>query len=185
MISSYLCRIFLLGLYRLIPCTKISLFNFFKLSLLRFLGLNVPSNNVFIDAGFRFIKPSNITISAFTSFGHDNHFWAFNPIIIGPYVQTAKDLLIISGTHDLTTFEAINDGQPVVIEAGCWIGARVTILHGVTIGKGSVIGAGSLVNKDIPPFSIAAGNPCKVIRHREPSGLTVSPFGDYDIFTLR
>ena len=58
-------------------------------------------------------------------------------------------------------------------------------MHGVTIGKGSVIGAGSLVNKDIPPFSIAAGNPCKVIRHREPSGLTVSPFGDYDIFTLR
>ena len=81
----------------------------------------MPSNNVFIDAGFRFIKPSNITISAFTSFGHDNHFWAFNPIIIGPYVQTAKDLLIISGTHDSTTFEAINDGQPVVIEAGCWI----------------------------------------------------------------
>ena len=53
---------------------------------------------------------------------------------------------------------------PVTIEDGCWIGGGVIILPGITIGKGSVIGAGSVVTKNIPPDSLAAGNPCRVIR---------------------
>ena len=49
---------------------------------------------------------------------------------------------------------------------GVWMGARVLIINGSRIGKGSVIGAGSLVNKDIPPYSIAVGNPVRVIDSR-------------------
>ena len=54
--------------------------------------------------------------------------------------------------------------QPVRIGNGCWICANVTILPGVTIGDGCVIGAGSVVSKSIPANSLAAGNPCRVIR---------------------
>lgn len=54
--------------------------------------------------------------------------------------------------------------EKVVIEDDAWIGANVTILPGVTIGRCSIIGAGSVVTKDIPPNCIAAGVPCKVIR---------------------
>lgn len=53
---------------------------------------------------------------------------------------------------------------PVVIGAGCWIGAGVTILPGVEIGDCSVIAAGSVVTKSIPPFSVAAGVPAKVVK---------------------
>lgn len=53
--------------------------------------------------------------------------------------------------------------KPVKIERGCFIGTNSTILMGVTIGHHSVIGAGSVVNKSIPPYSLAAGVPCKVI----------------------
>ena len=52
----------------------------------------------------------------------------------------------------------------ITIEDNCWIAASVTICGGVTIGVGSVIGAGSVVTKDIPPNSLAVGNPCRVIR---------------------
>jgi acetyltransferase-like isoleucine patch superfamily enzyme len=52
------------------------------------------------------------------------------------------------------------------IEANVWIGFGSIVLSGVTIGEGSIIGAGSVVTKDVPPFSIVVGNPAHIIRHR-------------------
>lgn len=54
----------------------------------------------------------------------------------------------------------------VLIEQGAWIGAGTVILPGVSIGRNSVIGAGSIVTKSIPPMSVAAGNPARLIRSR-------------------
>ena len=58
---------------------------------------------------------------------------------------------------------AVNEAAPVVIGNRVFIGARVTILKGVQIGDGSIIGAGSVVTNDIPPNSLAAGQPAKII----------------------
>lgn len=55
-------------------------------------------------------------------------------------------------------------GKPITIESNCWLASNVTVCGGVTIGEGCVIGAGSVVTKSIPPYSLAAGNPCRVIR---------------------
>ena len=55
-------------------------------------------------------------------------------------------------------------GKPITIQSNCWIASNVIITVGVTIGEGCVIGAGSVVTRDIPPNSLAAGNPCRVIR---------------------
>jgi acetyltransferase-like isoleucine patch superfamily enzyme len=55
----------------------------------------------------------------------------------------------------------------ITVEDDCWLGSGVRVLDGVTIGRGSVIGAGSVVTKDIPPYSIAVGVPAKVIGERE------------------
>jgi len=61
--------------------------------------------------------------------------------------------------------------SPVRIGSDCWIGEKATVLRGVTIGRGSVIGAQSVVTRDIPPYSVAVGNPARVIRRRgEPPG---------------
>jgi len=56
--------------------------------------------------------------------------------------------------------------QGIVIEDNCWLGHNVTVLDGVIIGKGSIIGAGSVVNRNIPPFSVAVGTPARIIRNR-------------------
>lgn len=55
--------------------------------------------------------------------------------------------------------------EPVTIGDNVWIGGDVVILPGVTIGSGVTIGAGSVVTRDIPPHTVAAGNPCRVIKH--------------------
>ncbi|WP_279145834.1 DapH/DapD/GlmU-related protein, partial [Clostridium tyrobutyricum] len=56
-------------------------------------------------------------------------------------------------------------GKEVVIEDDVWIGEMVCILPGVRIGKGSIIGAGAIVTKNIPKYSIAVGNPAKVVKN--------------------
>jgi acetyltransferase-like isoleucine patch superfamily enzyme len=58
---------------------------------------------------------------------------------------------------------------PVVIEPGCMIGEHAVVLPGVTIGRNSWIGANAVVTDDIPPYSIAAGVPAKVIRRMDPA----------------
>lgn len=93
-------------------------------------------------------------------------------IKIGNYVMIAHNVLIIGGNHaiDRIDIPMILQGEgkqgDINIEDDVWIGAGAIILTGVSIGKGSVIGAGSVVTKNIPPYSIAAGVPAKVIKKR-------------------
>ena len=59
------------------------------------------------------------------------------------------------------------ESAPVVIEDNVWIGQYSTILKGVTIGKGSIVATRAVVTKDVPPYSIVAGNPAKVVKKIE------------------
>lgn len=58
--------------------------------------------------------------------------------------------------------------EAITVEDHAWLGARVTILPGVTIGRGAVVGAGSVVTESAPPFSVVAGAPARVVRRLEP-----------------
>ena len=89
-------------------------------------------------------------------------------ITIGNHVMIGPNVTLVTATHPISPKLRENNLQynmPVTIKDGVWIGANVTVLPGVTIGKNSVIGAGSVVTKDIPDNVVAYGNPCKV--HRE------------------
>lgn len=59
-----------------------------------------------------------------------------------------------------------DDDLPVIIEDETWIGCNVTILKGVTIGRGAIVSAGSVVTKDVPCYSIVGGIPAKVLKYR-------------------
>ena len=94
-----------------------------------------------------------------------------NSVFIGPNVVMAtaihplcyedRNSFFNTKTGTVTNLEYT---APITIEDNCWIAASVTICGGVTIGEGCMIGAGSVVTKDIPPHSLAVGNPCRVIR---------------------
>ena len=84
--------------------------------------------------------------------------------IIGPYT------LIHTANHESEVERPIPDQgwieRPVVIGDDCWIGMGVCILPGVRIGDGCIVGAGSVVAKDLDPWTVAVGNPARVIRER-------------------
>ena len=88
-------------------------------------------------------------------------------IIIHDNVDIARGSWIFTMEHDPHADDYKERYADVIIEESVWIASRVTILPGVTIGKGSVIASGAVVTKSIPPMSIAAGVPAKVIGERK------------------
>lgn len=129
----------------------------------------------------------------FFPFNSDLHYWnisAGNDVYIGPFacficgiagisignkVIMGPNVTIITGEHpidlrgryiyDIREKQAGED-LPVIIHDDVWVGAGVTILKGVEIGRGAVLAAGAVVKKDVPPYAIVGGVPGKVIRYR-------------------
>ena len=94
-------------------------------------------------------------------------------VIIGDNFHSGKDILIINSYHKYDGGDALpydtkeKIDKDIVIEDNVWIGDRVLILGGVTIGEGAIIQAGAVVVKDIEKFGIAGGNPAKVFKSRD------------------
>ncbi len=137
------------------------------------IGTKVSVGHSFLcDYGCNIHIGNNVTVNTGCTFVD------CNKITIGNNVLIAPDVRIYTATHPVELTERLTPQEtpegieyirhtfalPVTIEDGCWIGGGVIILPGVTIGQGSTIGAGSVVTKNIPANSLAAGNPCKVIR---------------------
>lgn len=112
--------------------------------------------------------------------------------VIGRYTCIANEVVTVAGNHPLSlvsvhpafysidhkpsyvkqpkfdNFKYIDAEQKISVEIGndVWIGARATILEGVTIGDGAVVAAGAIVTKDVPPYAIVGGVPAKIIKYR-------------------
>lgn len=148
-----------------------------KLEILRELFGCIGSN---VSVGLPFICDygCNIYLGSNVSINMNCTFVDCNKIEIGNNVLIASNVQIYTATHPVELSERLvpdwnpESGEyfcrtyalPVRIGDGCWIGGGAVILPGVSIGSGAVIGAGSVVTKDIPANSLAAGNPCRVIR---------------------
>jgi acetyltransferase-like isoleucine patch superfamily enzyme len=88
------------------------------------------------------------------------------PIVIGSDVSIGPEASILTLGHDPRSVEFADRGGPVSIADRVWIGYRALVLPGVCIGEGAVVGAGSVVTRDVAPFTIVAGNPARVIGER-------------------
>ena len=104
----------------------------------------------------------------------DCHISAINAVDIGDDVLIASFVYISDHRHGLDDYADVKNISPInrklsskghiIIGNKVWIGEKVTVLPNVSIGECAIIGAGSVVTKDIPPYSIACGNPAKVIK---------------------
>lgn len=103
-------------------------------------------------------------------FVNQNSTWVDTcPITVGARTLIGPNCNFYSGTHPLDPHirngtRGPETGQPINIGEDCWLGGNVIVLPGVTIGKGSTVGAGSVVTKDVEPYTCVAGNPARFIR---------------------
>lgn len=93
-------------------------------------------------------------------------------IEIGNNVMISPRVGIYAENHNFSKTDELMKGQGVTrqfvkIKDDCWIASNSLILAGVTVGEGSVVAAGSVVTKDVPPYSIVGGNPAKIIKSRK------------------
>lgn len=108
---------------------------------------------------------TNVTVNPYcVLYGHGG-------LTIGDNVLVATGCVMISANHNIDDAQTSIRSQGlrcegIEIEDDVWLGARVVVLDGVTIGRGAVIGAGAVVTKDIPAGAVALGVPAKVVRYR-------------------
>ncbi|MBQ6226487.1 MAG: galactoside O-acetyltransferase [Bacteroidaceae bacterium] len=129
--------------------------------------VSVPDNLIMLEGSE--IEPGTVILN--------NH----SKVIFGKYSGSGPNLTIIAGNHmsivgkflmqvtDEDKKELDPNGQQdqdVVIGEDVWLGANVTLLNGVHIGRGAVVAAGSVIRTKIPPYAIVAGNPAKVVGFR-------------------
>jgi maltose O-acetyltransferase len=128
------------------------------------------AKNVDINPLSEVVFGDNVSISKNTSITTSNN--GKSKIVIGNNVLIAHNVLIIGGNHNISRIDIPINQQGsgkegnIIINDDVWIGAGSIILTGVTIGTGSVIAAGSVVTKDVKPYSIVGGNPAKLIKKR-------------------
>lgn len=127
-------------------------------------GLNIKTSSICSNC---FIGGKNIKIDKEVFINYQCFFDTSAKIIIENKCKIGFQTTFITSNHLIGSSE--NRGgerlsKPIRVESGCWIGARVTILPGVTIGRGCIIGAGSVVTKDCEPNGVYAGNPAKRIK---------------------
>lgn len=118
-----------------------------------------------VGAGSSLLVGKDATLSLGTGFiDRRATIYCWHKITIGENVMIAEDVMIRDSNNHTIVSEGYRKEAPVVIGNNVWVGARATILPGVTIGDGAIVAAGAVVTKDIPPKSLAGGVPAKVLK---------------------
>jgi putative colanic acid biosynthesis acetyltransferase WcaF len=111
--------------------------------------------------------PWNLEMGTLSALGDDVDCYTMDRITIGSKVAVSQRAFLCTGTHDTTSLKRPLVTSPIVIGDHVWIAAESLVLPGVEIGEGAVIGARSVVTKTMPPWSICAGHPCRIVRPRD------------------
>lgn len=135
-------------------------------SYFKLVGVKFGRNSVFHLRQY-VIEPRKLVVGAFSHINRGCLLDARGGIEIGDSVSISFNASLITGSHKINTrnFEGIF--KPIIVEDYAWIGVNAVILQGVTIGKGAVVATGSVVTKDVLPFTVVGGVPAKVIGVRE------------------
>jgi len=141
---------------------------------LRSMGAQI-AKNVAVYGGNEYRNPAGLVIGEGSAVGHRAVLDARRGLVIGKFVCFGTEVMIWSLHHEYNHINFDVIGGPVNIQDYAWLGSRCIILPGVIIGEGAVVAAGSVVTKNVEPYTIVGGVPAKKIGEREKKNYDYAP----------
>lgn len=155
---------------RLVRRAWMRLVSYAPLQFVRLFGLGMSGatigHDVVLKPGVEVLSPKTLIIGHNTNIGRNAHLDSRGGLTIGDNVNISDDVAIWTAEHDIQSPDFVMTTAPVLIGARVWLCFRSTVLPGVTVGEGCVVATGAVVTKDVPPCSVVAGIPAKVIGKR-------------------
>lgn len=137
-----------------------------RVFLLRRFGARL-GDHVHVYPSARITMPWNLEVGDWSSIGEDVLLYDLGTISIGSRVTISHRAQLCAGTHDYRQAEMPLLKPPIRVGDDAWICANAFIGPGVTIGEGAVVGACAVAVRDVPPWSVVAGNPAHVVGNRD------------------
>jgi maltose O-acetyltransferase len=119
-------------------------------------------------------KLANLNVGEFSSLGRI-YIQAYERVSIGRCVVISDGVKLITGGHDVNSPSYEFECGPIIVQDYAWVAMNVIVLKDITIGKGAIVGAGSVVTRNVEPYSIVAGNPARIIGRRDEIRFTYLP----------
>ena len=159
----FVWKIVWLVLFRTTP--RGNLFRVWRIALLKLFGAHVKwSSNVLPSC--RIWQPWKLTMGKYACLSEDVDCYSVDEIEIGDQATVSQGAILCTAGHDISSASMELVHKPICIKHSAWVSGWVIVLPGVTVGDGAVIGAGSVVTKDVAPWTVVCGNPADFVKHR-------------------
>lgn len=135
-----------------------------RIALLRLFGAQIGRNCLVGSA--RVWIPWNLRMGEFSVIGDSVEIYNLAPVHIGANCVVSQRTYLCTATHDYQKPHFPIYSRPINIDSSAWIAASAFLAPGISVGEGAVVGACSVVTTNVPPWTVCAGNPCRVIKER-------------------
>ena len=136
-----------------------------RIAVLRLFGAKIETPNLVMD-GVIVWHPWSLTLKRYAALGRGVEVYNYAHITIGEQALISQGTYLCSASHDFEDPTMPLIYRPITIGAQAWVAANCFVGPGVTVGEGAVVGAHSVVAKDVPAWTVVAGNPARVIKPR-------------------
>jgi len=165
-IGRVLWNIVWLLLFRPTPQRGIALFNAWRIFLLRLFGAKIGSHCV-VMSSVEIWQPWNLEIGNWVALSEKVNCYSVDKITIGDRTTISREVFLCCASHDVRSPIMELTHASITIGSDAWVAAHVIVLPGRKIGEGSVVAAGSVVVKDVAPWTVVGGNPARFISERK------------------